>query len=67
MRDFWRRLDRSEYGGAPLLGVEGICLICHGSSRAKDMKSAIRAAKELMERGIVDKIRERLSQLNLKS
>jgi len=67
LRDFWRRLDRSEYGGAPLLGVEGICLICHGSSRAKDMKSAIRAAKELMERGIVDKIRERLSQLNLKS
>jgi fatty acid/phospholipid biosynthesis enzyme len=42
-------------------------LICHGSSRAKDINSAIRGAKELIERGIVDKIRERLSQLSLKS
>ena len=67
LKEFWRKLDRSEYGGAPLLGVEGVCLVCHGSSRAKDIKSAIKGAKELIEKGIVNKIRERLSQLNLKS
>ncbi len=49
------------------MGVEGVCLICHGSSKARDIKSAIRGAQELIKRGIADKIRERLSQLNLKS
>ncbi len=67
LRTFWQRLDRSEYGGAPLLGVEGVCLICHGKSRAKDIKSAIVGASELIEKKILDKIRERLSGLNLEN
>lgn len=65
LRVLWKKLDRSEYGGAPLLGVEGVCLICHGKSKSRDIKSAILRAKELVERGILEKIRERLSHLSL--
>ncbi len=41
------RTDYKEYGGAPLLGVNGICIISHGSSDAKAITNAIRVAKEL--------------------
>ena len=44
--DFKKRLDYSEYGGAPLLGVRGVCIICHGRSNANAIKNAIRVAKE---------------------
>lgn len=42
-----RRMDYAEFGGAPLLGVNGICMICHGRSSAKAIKNAIRRAKGL--------------------
>lgn len=45
-RKFKKRIDYSEYGGAPLLGTNGICMISHGSSSAKAIKNAVRAAKE---------------------
>jgi len=44
--DFRKRVDYSEYGGAPLLGVKGICIICHGRSNANAIKNAIRVAAE---------------------
>src|SRR5277367_5797600 len=44
--DFKKRLDHTEYGGAPLLGVKGVCLITHGSSNANAIKNAIRVAAE---------------------
>ena len=44
--DFRRRMDYSEYGGAPLLGVKGVCIICHGRSTPKAIKNAIRVAAE---------------------
>ncbi len=61
----WKKLDRSEYGGALLLGVEGICLVCHGKSRSRDIKSAILSAKELIRQKIALRIRSGLSNLNL--
>lgn len=67
LRMLWKKLDRSEYGGAPLLGVEGVCLICHGKSKARDIKSAILRARELVEQGILEKIRERLAHFSLES
>jgi glycerol-3-phosphate acyltransferase PlsX len=39
-----QRYDYSEYGGAPLLGIDGICIICHGASGAPAIKNAIRVA-----------------------
>src|SRR5258706_1398623 len=44
--DFKKRVDYSEYGGAPLLGVRGASIICHGRSNAKAIMNAIRVAKE---------------------
>ena len=44
--DFKKRVDYTEYGGAPLLGLKGICIICHGRSNGKAMKNAIRIASE---------------------
>ncbi len=44
-----RRLDYAEFGGAPLLGVNGITIVCHGRSSAKAIKNAISRAKTLAE------------------
>src|ERR671910_230593 len=44
--DFKKRVDYSEFGGAPLLGVKGVCIICHGRSNANATKNAIRVASE---------------------
>ncbi len=44
---FKKKVDYAEYGGAPLLGVKGIAIICHGRSKAKAIKNAIRVADEL--------------------
>ncbi|MFQ5423379.1 MAG: phosphate acyltransferase PlsX [Phycisphaerae bacterium] len=42
----WARHDYSEYGGAPLLGINGVCIICHGSSKRHAIMNAIRVARE---------------------
>jgi len=47
-----KKMDYSEYGGAPLLGVDGRCIISHGSSSPKAIKNAIRVAGEFMTRGV---------------
>jgi glycerol-3-phosphate acyltransferase PlsX len=53
-----KKLDFSEYGGACLLGVNGAVIIAHGRSKAMAVKNAIVLAKETIERGIIDKIKE---------
>lgn len=53
-----RRLDYSEYGGAQLLGVDGICVIGHGRSNARAVASAIRAAHHAAETGLLGQMRE---------
>jgi glycerol-3-phosphate acyltransferase PlsX len=52
----YRRHDWRDYGGAPLLGVDGYCLICHGRSDARAITSAIRVGKQLSGSGINEKI-----------
>ena len=47
MKQIQQELDWRDYGGAPLLGVGGICLICHGRSDARAIKNAIRVGKQL--------------------
>ncbi len=54
--EFKKRVDYSEYGGAPLLGLNGLCVICHGRSPAKAVKNAIRVAKEFAEGKINERI-----------
>lgn len=61
LRNVKKQLDYTEYGGAPLLGVQGVCIIGHGSSNAKAVKNAIRVAKESVETQVVAAIADRLS------
>ncbi len=58
--DFKKRLDHTEYGGAPLLGVKGVCFITHGSSNANAIKNALRVAAEFAEHRINDTIAKEL-------
>ncbi len=58
-RAFRKRLDYSEYGGAPLLGVNGACLIGHGRSTGKAVRNAIRAAHDFVAHGLPEKIRKK--------
>jgi glycerol-3-phosphate acyltransferase PlsX len=58
-RAFRKRLDYSEYGGAPLLGIRGALLIGHGRSNAKAVRNAIKAATDFARRGISEKIRRK--------
>ncbi|KPJ61448.1 MAG: hypothetical protein AMJ46_01820 [Latescibacteria bacterium DG_63] len=53
-------LDYAEYGGAPLLGVNGVCIIGHGSSSAKAVKNAIKVAVRFVEKEVNDRIKEEL-------
>ncbi len=62
--DFKKRLDYSEYGGAPLLGVRGGCIICHGRSNANAIRNAIRVAKEFSEGHVNQRIENELKQSN---
>ncbi|MDD5429001.1 MAG: phosphate acyltransferase PlsX [Candidatus Omnitrophica bacterium] len=55
-----KKMDYTEYGGAPLLGVDGRCIISHGSSNPKAIKNAIRVAGEFMTQGVNKHIVEEL-------
>ena len=57
----WQRLDSAEYGGAPLLGLNGVSIVAHGSSTAKAIKNAIVAACDFYRSGVKDKIRQEIS------
>ena len=58
LKDFKKRLDYSEYGGAPLLGVRGICIVGHGSSNANAIYNGIRVAAEFAQAGINDHLEQ---------
>ncbi|TMJ00117.1 MAG: phosphate acyltransferase PlsX [Bacillati bacterium ANGP1] len=60
IRRIYRRIDYREYGGAPLLGLEGVCIIAHGSSNARAIRNAIRVAVEAVRHGFVDEIRAQM-------
>ena len=51
-----------EVGGAPFLGVNGVCIKAHGSSDGKAFKNAIRQAKEFNDRGVLEKIQEEINK-----
>ena len=57
-----KRIDYSEYGGAPLLGVKGVCIICHGSSNVNAIKNAIRFAAEYAAEGVNTRIEHDLAR-----
>lgn len=62
-RGLKKQIDYAEYGGAPLLGVNGVCIICHGSSSSKAIKNAIRFAVESVRQNLTFHIQEELIKL----
>jgi glycerol-3-phosphate acyltransferase PlsX len=64
-RQFKRRLDYSEYGGAPLLGIKGITIVCHGRSNANAIKNAVRVANEFCKHNVNDAIQMEFNKLGL--
>src|SRR5712692_5197114 len=64
---FKKRVDYSEYGGAPLLGLKGVCIICHGGSNANAIKNAVRVAAGFAEGRVNEKIERELAGSRLGS
>ena len=62
-----KRIDYTEYGGAPLLGINGTAVICHGSSEAETIKNAIMMAKKYHTQRINDKIKGYLSKSSIRT
>jgi glycerol-3-phosphate acyltransferase PlsX len=60
MKKIYQKHDWQEHGGAPLLGVNGYCLICHGRSESRAIRSAIRVGKQLVDSGVNGKIVEEI-------
>jgi glycerol-3-phosphate acyltransferase PlsX len=61
-RRFRKRVDYSEYGGAPLLGVSGLVLVCHGRSSAKAIRNAVVAASRFVADGVLAGVERRVAE-----
>jgi len=66
MKRIYKKYDYNEYGGAPLLGVNGTALICHGASTSRTIKNAIMTSKEYHTKKINDKIIEYLARTSVR-
>lgn len=64
LRKLYKKLDYAEYGGVPLLGVNGAAIIAHGRSNARAIKNALRVAKETAETGVTQAITEGVAHLS---
>lgn len=63
LKKFKKKLDYTEYGGAPLLGVKGAVIKAHGSSDEVAIKNAIKQAKLFLENEVLEKIEEKITVL----
>jgi len=60
--DLYERLEPESFGGAVLLGVNGLCIISHGSSSAKAVVNAVRLADEMVRGGVVAELAASVAQ-----
>jgi phosphate acyltransferase len=67
LRKVFRRMDYAEYGGVPLLGINGSAIVAHGRSNAKAIKNALRVARQTSETGVVGAIAGGLAKLQTES
>jgi glycerol-3-phosphate acyltransferase PlsX len=66
IKRIYKKYDYNEYGGAPLLGVNGTALICHGASEGQTIRNAIFTARNFYKQRINDKIMEYLSETSVR-
>ncbi len=64
LENLWRKHDYTEHGGAPLLGVDGLFIVCHGSSNRTAIKNAVAMAHKLRANNINERIVEKLNIQN---
>ncbi len=64
VKGIYKKHDYHEFGGAPLLGANGICMICHGSSESRTITAAIRTAVSYAQLGVNESIVEALAHLD---
>jgi len=67
LRKLYEEYDYHEYGGAPLMRVNGVCLICHGSSEARTIANAIQRARRYVMSGVNQAISERLESVEVEA
>jgi len=67
LKAFKKKVDYAEYGGAPLLGVQGTAMICHGSSNPQAIMNAIKMAHDSETHQVISKMSERLEELQIES
>jgi glycerol-3-phosphate acyltransferase PlsX len=63
LKQAYRRLDYAEYGGAPLIGLDGVAIIAHGGSNPLAIKNAIRAARDAADQNMNRHIADALAEL----
>jgi glycerol-3-phosphate acyltransferase PlsX len=63
IRDLRKKVDFAEYGGAPLLGLEKVCIVSHGRSNAKAIKNAIKVARQMVEKDVNSVISQSLEKI----
>ncbi|TFG50634.1 MAG: phosphate acyltransferase PlsX [Candidatus Brocadiia bacterium] len=67
MKRIYQKYDYNEYGGAPLLGIDGTALICHGASKSRTIKNAVLTARKIHNAKINEKIVEYLSNTSVRT
>ena len=60
-RRFRRRVDYSEYGGAPLMGVAGLCIVCHGRSSARAIRNAVAMASRFATSNVLGRVEQEIT------
>ncbi|HDJ99712.1 MAG TPA: hypothetical protein ENG53_00170 [Firmicutes bacterium] len=55
------KFDYEVYGGSPILGIDGVVIVAHGRSKRRAIKNAIKMAKELSDKGLIEKLRNEIS------
>ena len=63
LKQFKNKIDYAEYGGAPLLGIDGIVIIGHGRSNQRAVKNAVRAAIREVEHDLNGKIKRKVDEI----
>jgi glycerol-3-phosphate acyltransferase PlsX len=64
LKKLYKRVDYSEYGGAQLLGINGVCIIGHGRSNVVAVKNAVKLAKDFVKNHVQDKIQAEIALLS---
>jgi glycerol-3-phosphate acyltransferase PlsX len=61
---FKKKLDYEEYGGAPLLGIKGVGIVCHGGSSPRAITNAVKLAARYLNNRVLEKIDSQLNTMN---